>query len=104
MLLNYLYLNHAWEITLKQTPFKLGFLITDALLFQVYATGNLKASKATHSPTLSMSPGGHLILHRGLKKFKNSLNSKNWVGKNEKNEFHWGQLFFHRGAKQKFPE
>ena len=36
-------------MTLKQTPFELGLLISHAFLFQVSnATDNLKATKATH--------------------------------------------------------
>ena len=37
-------------MTLKQTPFELGFLIIHAFLFQVFnATDNLKATRAINS-------------------------------------------------------
>ena len=48
--LNYLYLNYAWEMTLKQTLFELGLLISPAFLFQVHnATDSLKATRAIYS-------------------------------------------------------
>ena len=46
---------------------------------------------------LSNCLGGHLILHQRLKQ-----NLKNLLGKNKKDKFHRGQLFFHHGAKQNF--
>ena len=47
--------------------------------------------------TLSNCLGGHLILHQGIKRYL-----KNLLGKNKKDKFNWGQLFFHYGAKQNF--
>ena len=45
--LAYLYLNYAWEITMKQTRFELGLLISHTFLFQVFnATDNLKGTRA----------------------------------------------------------
>ena len=49
MPLNYLYLNYAWEVTLKQTHFKLGLLIIHGSFFQVFnVTDHLKGTRATH--------------------------------------------------------
>ena len=49
MSLNYLYLNYAWEMTLKQTRFELGLLIIHAFLSQLFnTTDNLKATRTTH--------------------------------------------------------
>ena len=49
MPLNYLYLNYAWEMTLKQTRFELGLLIIHAFLSQLLdATDNLKTTRAAH--------------------------------------------------------
>ena len=49
MPLNYLYLNYALEMTLKQTNFELGFLIIHDILSQLFnATDNLKATMTTH--------------------------------------------------------
>ena len=47
MRLNYLYLNYAWEMTLKRTPFELGLLISHAFFFPAFsATDNPKATSA----------------------------------------------------------
>ena len=49
MPLNYLYLNYALEMTLKQTNFELGFLIIHDILSQLFnATDNLKSTMTTH--------------------------------------------------------
>ena len=49
MPLNYLYLNYAWEMTLKQTRFELALLIIHVFLSQLFnATDNLIANRATH--------------------------------------------------------
>ena len=62
-------------------------------------TTDLKGATGVYTvnlDTLSMCPGGHPILYRGLK-----LNSKISAGKYKKNQIHWGQLIFHWGSKQK---
>ena len=49
MPLDYLYLNYASEMTLKQTRFKLGWLKIHNFLRELFnATDNLKATRATH--------------------------------------------------------
>ena len=49
MPLNCLYLNYAWDVTLKQTRFELDLLIIHIFLSQLFnATDNLKATRATH--------------------------------------------------------
>ena len=49
--------------------------------------------------TLTECPGGHSVLHWGLK-----LSSKNLVGKYKQNWTRQGQLIFHGGANQESSE
>ena len=48
--LNYLYLNYAWEMILKQKTFELVFLIVQVFILEVFnATANLETARTTYS-------------------------------------------------------
>ena len=69
----------------------LGFV---CVLEKFFFCSNLRFE--SHQYTLPKCPVGPPTLHQRLKP-----NSKLSARKFKKNEIHWGQLIFHRGAKQK---